>query len=304
MKTIFPILKTEFAGIINLSWPILLMAYLSPEFLLDPWGRLLCALIIGAYVFFINRAQSKKVMAQLKFAPSGEHKQMIKQYITASNLDPQQIQIRYAYTNEMIATSTFNTISLDPLMWNLFENDPENNKAKETINVHILPKLTPEVVQRINQIREIFSPGAQRFILRHELGHTFYSYSYKHLLCMGLVASAFTYAGISIAIALYPFISSAAILVGIICSGLIDIFLSYAVNRFFRFHAEQQADLFAVRLSKTEDILAAADFFEKHASILEAAWPKDGLLMYIPSKWRLGYCDGRTRAAYLRAHIQ
>lgn len=300
MNIFVSILVQELVGVTRLAVPVVLVACFWPQFLFNVWGRILCALALAIYLFFVNYKAAQTTINQLTFAPSGQVQDQFGQHVSSCGINPQHVRIRYAFTNEMIATSVFDTVSLDPLLWSEIQTDPSCAQATEVLNVHVLPGIKPEAKMRMEKIRAILTPGAQRFLLKHELGHLVDNYSYKKLVTNSIIIFIAAYAGIAVAttaIQLAGGVVSAAL--GMLLAGTVDIAISRLANRLFHTRAEMAADHFAIHHSPTEDTLAAADFFEKHQAVLDTH-TENVLALYLPSEWVLGYPDGKSRAEQLR----
>ena len=102
------------------------------------------------------------------------------------------------------------------------------------------------------------------------------------------------------AVALIPFNGFLAAFAGMFVGGVMDMMQTYAINYFFKLKEEREADLFAIHFSTSEEIEAAATFFEKHQEILNTHGEKSFLTSYLPSTVLTGYPDGKQRAAWLR----
>lgn len=290
-------LKLQALGVINLALPIVILAQFYP---MQESLKIICSLMIGLYIVYLNYKTAKAQVEQLRFEPTDTNKIALEQIIQACNFNPAKIILRYGFTNEMVATTTFNTIVLDPLLWSIIETDPKAEEACTVINQFIMPQLTQQQKERIPRIRAILSESAQKFILRHELAHVRDSYSHKKIALMGVIAMIATYSGITVALALARYMPGiGALLLGLIIGGLLDLLCSQASNYFFKLRAEQKADLFACAQSTQEEILAAAQFFEKFHEITSPTQPI-GFWARIPHSVLTGYLSGSDRSAYLK----
>jgi hypothetical protein len=119
----------------------------------------------------------------------------------------------------------------------------------------------------------------------------------------GLIGLFAAYSGISIGMMLMPYNGFVALLCGMFAGGTADLLFTYISNALFTAREEKQADLFAAKHSSKEEILAAADFFEKHQMIVDQAKRNAGILGKIPSVILNGHHDGFARAAILRNSV-
>lgn len=285
-------LKQQLIGAINFSLPVIFLYFFYPPLLVNPWGRLLCSLAMGLYIFYLHYRTAKNQIDPLQFIPSQQWKAAFEAEIRACNLDPQKIKLRYGYTNEMIASTTFNTICIDPLIWGNIDQDPTCIQAHTVITNHVLPQLSTTTQKRIRDYKALLSLPAQRFIFKHELGHLLYRYSYKKLIVTGTAAAIATYTALSVVLALDHLTVFAAVL-GILTGGLADLFM-------FKARQEYKADRFAARYSSKEEIIAAADFFEKQQEMDSPHHEAGGLIPLIPSILLRSHYHGKRRAMYLR----
>lgn len=258
---------------------------------------------MGLYIFYFNYRQVKNLTAALKYSPSGDYKKEFEKNIIQCRMDPERVALRYGYSNEMIATAMLGTVNLDPLLWNTIENDPEAQTVKDILKVHVFPTLSEIQKQRIARTQEILSPGAQRFIFKHELAHVHYNYSIKKLCVLGTIGILSTWLAISVSVLLLPVQSLLALLGGLFVGGVSDLLLTYCSNVLFTSREEKNADLFAAQHSNVEDIEAAAQFFEKLQQIRDATQEVDNLFAKLPSLVATGHYHGKVRACYLRAFL-
>lgn len=299
--TITVILSQELIGVIRLAIPIILVFQLYPGLTSNIPVQLACACAIGAYIYYLSYSSTKKQDAGLLYSPSGEHKQQIEQYIAACKIDPKDIQIKYAYVGEGTALNMFNTVVLDPTLCSTIKDDPEAAKVQGIFDNAISPTLPEKQKERLTKIKESLSPKAQAFIFKHELGHAFHNYTHKKLILMGIIASVATYSGILAGVMTMKALGGiAAIGIGMLTGGFVDLLLSYSSNVFFKVQEEKKADFFAARYSSCEEINAAAHFFEQHKIIMEQNEAFPGLLGKLPTTVLSGHPDGTTRVQYLR----
>ena len=298
MKIILNILKQQILGAINLAIPLLAIGYFYPNLFYSFIGRLICAFCVGLYVFYLNYRITKNQTNVLSFIPSGKHKEEFEKIILGCKMEPKTINLRYSYSNEMIAMCMFNTVAIDPLIWNQVDPDPEMLKAKNVIETHIIPVLTENQKIRISRIREIFSDKVQNFIFKHELGHVFYNYTNKKLILMGIIAMIAAFIGVFTTILLKQF-GIMSVIIGIIIGGFTDLLLNYSSNVFFKLHQEKIADIFAADYSSPEEIIATADFWEKHQYVCDSN-SELGILRNVSPIILSGHYNGNDRAKFLR----
>lgn len=299
MKNIFSPFKQQIIGIFNLSLPILFFAWAYPTVIITEHGKLICSFLLGFYVWYMNYKTTRNQAKILKFIPTGESKNAFDKLIHACNINPQTINLRYGYTNEMLAMAMFNTVVVDPLLWLDVEEDPEFIKVTNILKEHVLPTLPALQKERLEKIKQVFTPSIQCFIFRHELAHVIYNYSTKKLLLMGITGFITAYTGISVAVAL-KHLGGIAIVIGMLAAGVIDLFISYGSNVFFKSFAEKNADAFAAQYSSCEEIEAAAEFFEQLQDIQNVHKDPNNILATLPSIVLSGHLDGKSRGQFLR----
>lgn len=292
-------LKLQAMGVFNLALPVIILAQF---YTMQDSVKLVCSVMIGLYVAYLHYKTAHAHSINLKFEPTGSWKELFEKHIRTCGVDPEKIQLRYGFSNEMIATTTFNTISIDPLLWTLSEHDPKAIEALGVIHQFITPQLSEQQKERLYAIRAILTEPAQRFIIKHEAAHVHYNYSNKKISLMGVIGSIATFSGITITMQLLSYMPGVlAILFGLCTGGLLDLILSQASNYFFKLQEEKKADLFACQYSTQEEIFAAADFFEKFHAITQPAQPINFWTKKIPSSILTGYLVGSERAVYLRS---
>lgn len=301
MQTLFLILKQQIIGVINLSIPLLVLVYFYPTLVFTFPGVLTCSLVMGIYIGFLNYRATKNHANHLQFIPSGQSQYLLEQWITDVGMNPATIQLRYGYCQEGVALAIFNTVVIDPVICNLFDQDPEAMKAKQAIELYVIPTLPQERKNKIARMKEIISPDAQHFIFIHELGHVFYSYSIKKIILNGFIGMFATYCGISVGVIVFTFWGGLpGTICGMVTGGLVDLIVSYLSNIFFKVREEKNADFFAAQRSSPEVINAAAHFFEQHQAIMDSEKERGDILAQLPSTLMTGHPNGKTRAKYLR----
>lgn len=296
---IIQLLRTQIFSVINLSLPLMAVAYFYPWVFSQWYGILGTSLVMGLYVLYLNYKAAINQNVGLLYKPSGSVKEYLEKIIVECGVNPNDLEIRYAYTQEMIGFATFNMIRLDPLLWSLIAEDLEAQKAKQVLETHIVPTLSEIQRNRISAIQQIFTPGAQQFIFKHELAHVIHTFSRKKLALVGCIAALSAASGIITAQVLFPLFGGVALIIACIVAACMDLFLSYASNVIFKVRAEYYADVFAANHSTAEEIKAAADFFEVHAVIMHEN-QEQTLLAKLPSEILSGHPNAKSRVNYLR----
>lgn len=133
------IIRQQLIGMINLSLPLIVLYALLPNFVLSFWGILVCSLAIGLYIAYITYRTTRNQANGLQFIPSEKYMQMFHHEIMQCGLQPKDVVLRYAYTDDGIAMTLFNTIAIDPMFWKEITDDPEFLKTRDIIEKHILP---------------------------------------------------------------------------------------------------------------------------------------------------------------------
>lgn len=295
----FQLIKTQLFGIFNLAIPVLIFYFISPSLFAAWWGISYICLLIGVYIYFMGYKTTRTQAASLTFEPSRIYKEQFEKTIAACKLNPQDFNLRYGFTNEMLAMTMLNTVTIDPLYISSIE-DPEMVKVKDILDQHIVPSLSEVQKNRIQKTKEQYLPAVQRFIFMHELAHVHFNYSYKKLILNGFLAFCSGFIGINAALALLPYSGYLAFAVGIIAAACVDLLLAYVSNALFTAHAEKQADLFAAAHCSKDEVAAAADFFEKHQIINDEFNSLDAISKNLPSVMLNGHDNGFERARVLR----
>ena len=294
-------LKQQILGIVNLSMPLIVLYQFYPAAITSLWGVLMCALLVGFYVYYLNVKQSKNLVTSLKYSPSELCKEEWIRLVQSCNVGENAVSLRYAYTQENTAMAVYQTVVIDPVVWSLSDRDPEAQKVKDIFQKFVEPGLSEVQKLRVAGVRDILTEEAQRFIFRHELGHVVANYSRNKLCLIFGVGVLFSFCGLMVARFLLPLSGVFAICAGMVVGGALDLLLAYVTNYFFKVRQEREADLFAAQYSTPEEIQAAALFFEKHQEILDANKNMNGFLSRLPSTLITGHPNGHTRAAYLRS---
>ncbi len=294
----------QIIGISKLSLPLVILYLQFSHRLFSFLGIALCSLGIGTYIAYVTYKSTKNMADVLKHVPSDQHMQMFHGEIIQCGLQPKDVCLRYAYADDGIAVTMFNTVAIDPMLWKNITDDPEFIKAKGIIENHVIPGI-PEAKKVLHaKINKALSPNAQKFIFRHELGHVFYNYSNKRILLTGVFGAITVCAGLLSAYAVINILGGVgALLLGIFVGSSTDLLLTYSSNIFFKAREEKKADMFAIRYSAKEEIEAAADFFEQYEKYAqEYRNNTSGLIASMPTMLLTGYTDGITRANYLKTH--
>lgn len=293
------ILMQQTIGIINLSIPFIILYQIYPSILLTVSGQILCSLLIGIYVTYLHYRIAKVQVDNLKYIPT-LCKPELEKIIADCFIIPNSVNLRYGYSNEMIALTIFNTISIDPILCQKFNQDTEAIKAIDIINHNIISTMSEKQKEKIEKIKTILTPEAQTFIFKHELGHVSSNYSYKRLVSIGIITIISAYIGIKTTFYFLKSFKFFAIILGMITSGITDLLLNSSFNFLFKSREEKNADFFAAKFSSSEEIKAAATFFELHQQIVNSDRINSGLMGKLPNVILTGHFDGKTRARYLR----
>ncbi len=290
---IITLLKNQMIGVINLSVPLIILAWAYPPGLSSTFGILMCSCLMGIYVLFLNYRSSKATATGLIFIPAGIFKENCEKTLSAAGVETEKLRIRYGYSQEGIALTIFNTLVIDPLIWNV--PDTEAQTVVDFIKVHI--PLSELQKTRIQKIRDCFTAGAQKFILLHEAGHFLQQDSTKKLISIGIISSIATAAGILTFLSIGSY---AGAVCGMVVAGTLDLLLTYASNLLFRARQEINADFFAARTCSDAELEEAAAFFESYEAI-KNSHPEPGILAKVPSLILSGHLDGKKRAVFLRS---
>lgn len=290
----------QFIGTVTFAMPITLVYYFYPTFATSIVLWILCALAVGIYTFYAHYTSTKTVERNLMFPPSGCHKEYFDHLAATCNIDPATIRLRYGYTNSSVATTMFNTICIDPILWQEFCTDPEAIKALDVIDKYVIPGLSVEQKTIMDGTKHILCPATQSFFFKHELGHVINNTSIKILISYGIVGFLATFCGITAAMASIVTCGVFALPIGMFVGGTADSLFTYLANATVKYREEKIADQFAIRYSSPEEIFAAAAFFEKHQELIEQNEAPQSLRKYIPRIFLDGHPHGITRARSLR----
>jgi Zn-dependent protease with chaperone function len=297
-------LKQQIIGVLNLSTYIVILFWLCPALFLSQYSILVISLIMGLYIWYLNKKSLTNMVAGLTFKPTGMHKELLEHQIVSCQLNPDDVHLFYAYTNESLALTASNNIILDPIVCDSIKEDPQAIAVINIFETHIKPSLSELQKTRIAKSRELLSEKAQSFIFKHELGHVARNYSRNKLIIVFIIGALSTYFGIISALYILPFNGWLAALIGATVGGISDLFLSYLCNGTFKVYEETQADIFASKFSSNEEIEAAADFFEHYEDVTQKYSDPSLIQKLIPITFSAGYLDGKTRATLLRSLVK
>lgn len=286
------LLKNQTLGIINLSIPLIVLASAYPPALTSIVGILICSCLMGIYVFFLNYRSTQATATALAYIPAGAFKEICERTLSSAGIDPAKLRIRYGYSQEGIALAIFNTLVIDPLIWNVA--DTEAQAVIDILKVHV--PLSALQKTRIEKIRDCFTIGAQKFVLLHEVGHIMQQYTIKRLILIGCISTLATAAGILTFLSIGSYLG---VICGMVVAGILDLFLSFASNPLFKAREEVNADFFAARVCSDEELEEAAEFFETYETI-RTTHPDPGFLGKVPSLILTGHLEGKKRAAFIR----
>lgn len=285
---------------------LFLVAYnLMPHLVLRVPVMLVLSLLYGGYVWYVHYSQSVAINTRLQFVPTGNALAVFQEQIKQCSMDPEKVSLRYGYAGDGVAMANYQTVIIDPILWQDCQQDAAAQAAIQVLQQFVLPGLAQDKKELNERIKLIITPAAQRFIFKHELGHVYYNYSFKKLLFLGATGFTVTVAGLTSAALLLP---AAGGMVAFVCGTLVawltDIIITYSSNVLFKAREERNADLFAAQHSTPEEIEAAALFFEHYEkSAQQYRTEHAGLLKYVPGIVLSGHPDGITRGAYLRKLI-
>ena len=295
--------KQQIIGTINISLPLIAFFIIFPALLFNPFAHIISALALGALIWYLNYKQHKALEKALLYTPSGPHKEMFEYLIRSCNIDPSTINLRYAYTAQQIAMAMSKTVIIDPTSCSMCNNDPSSTPVV-TVFTQIYASNLNNLQKERQALQSQLTPEAQHFIFRHELGHVVDQYAYKKFWIIFAIGSIATFAAISTAKLILPFAQTSlagalATIAGLFIGLLVDLFLTYASNFFFKVAAEKRADLFAAKHSSAQEITDAAHFFAQEQEIIEKYKDPKSLLLKLPSTILSGHPKGKTREAYL-----
>lgn len=289
----------QIAGVINLSLPLIILYNIQSSFLTTFWAQIFCSFSVGAYVYYCAYKQLHNLENSLQYSPTGECKELFDAMIKDCGIDPENIILKYAYTQGTMAMTAGKTVIIDPVVWHGLENDAQAMQVKNIFHEHIEKNISIFAKERIWGIHQLLTDRVERFIFKHELAHVIFNFSIKKLLILFFSSSLAAYCGIVTAVSVLQVHSLFAIFSGMFIGGIIDFIFTLVSNIIWKLQVEKQADGYAVRFSSKEDVQAAALFFEEHQALLDKFKdPKDYLGMF-PSEITSGHQHGKLRSAYL-----
>src|SRR3989344_7598439 len=97
---IFSIIRQQLVGSINISLPFIFLYYLAPQYALSFVGIVLYSLAVGLYVAYLIQVTTKNQAKGFLFAPTGDFKQQFDNEIARCGLDPNDVVLRYAYSDD------------------------------------------------------------------------------------------------------------------------------------------------------------------------------------------------------------
>lgn len=290
----------QITGVINLSLPVIMVYQLYPALLYTYWGIFICALVIGIVTYYLNRRATVNMVRALTYHPSLAYQQRLASLMQQCGINPKDVILIYAYTNEQIIISAFNTLILDPVLWSSLADDSEARKVIEIFETHTLPTLSSVQKQRIETIKTIFPVEAQSFFFKRQLAHIYNHFTTKKLFVIGFVATLAAYISILAAMSVVHISGLLAIGVGIVTGFVTDLAFTYLSNLFFKLKEEKAADLFAAHYSSHKEIEAAIFFLEEHKKMRDSFKNPPQFLDFVPYSLATGHYDSVTRANYLR----
>ena len=146
----------QITGVINLSMPVIVLYQLYSAFLHTYWGIFICALMIGIIVYLLNKRATDNMVQALTHRPSGEWEEQLEMMIIQCGMNPNDVSLVYAYTNEQIIMTAYNTIIIDPVLWSSIASDPAAVTVTIIFDQHTAPTLSELQKQRLEEIKKIF----------------------------------------------------------------------------------------------------------------------------------------------------
>jgi hypothetical protein len=281
----------------------LVSLFISYEFYKGFLGIALIGLYAALAIAFINYSGTKKFLAGLKFPIINENRKIFDLQMQEVGLNPQDVNLLYAFSDLSIAKTVFNTVILDPFCWSDIVGDNNHKQVTDIIKKHILTQASEHKKKMYAVITAACTGPVQRFIFKHELGHLVDNYSYKDIFISSIITGITVIIGTSVGILTVPFYGISIAYIAAVCSGvLLDLTLSWFFKNFlFKSNKEIEADYFAARYSTPEEIRAASDFFElyeKEASLLRSI--EDESWTDLSPRLFKGYPSSSERVRYLR----
>jgi len=299
------VILQQIIGVLNLAVPIVIAYYFFPRFVLSMQGIAFFALLIGSYVAFVHYKQAKNLDQILKYTPTEQHLAAFHKKIEQCGLDPSDVQLRYGYNNDNIATTSLNTLIIDPMVWHGVNDDKDVIAITDVIQRQILPHATQQQKDMHESIKTNLTQEAQDFIFRHELGHIDSSTSIKVIAAFFAIGVTATVVGMSTtAMLIGSYGGWVAVIAGMVTGGITDKVLALVSNSLVKAHEEYKADMFAVKHSSAEEIQAAAHFFSQYEAAAKKINNSVFLYSYLPVSATTAHPDAMTRVAYLEKAVQ
>lgn len=289
-------------GTINLALPIIVLYWVYPSLLHTFVGQLAAALFLGAFIYYNQKQLAVNQIAVLRYVPTGTHKEAFDGLISQCGVDPQTVQLRYAYNAEQTALANASCIIVDPLVWQGLLDDPQAQEVQIVFEKYIEPTLAPLQKQRINALRQKLNPKAGNFIFRHELGHVVQRQTARKLVAIAASATVAAYTAIAVGMALVPISGFLALAVALPVGMIADYTTTFVRNYFWQQKEEKAADAFAINHSTTEEIKEAAAFLKYQQEVLDT-YPEKSFIKF-PQELTSGHPHGSKRYAYLMAAAQ
>lgn len=290
----------QIIGAINLSLPVIIFYQFYPALFQSYWGMFISACMVGVSTYFLNRRATYTMINALKYKPSDEYRERFDAMIRQCNMNPHDVAIVYAYTNEQTILTAFNTIIIDPIVWTSIAADSEAGVVTAIFEQYTLPNLSEVQKQRLAEIKNIFTPDVEAFFFRRQLAHVYHHFSTKKLFVIGFVGTLAAYVAIMTAMSIIHINGILAACIGIVVGCVADLAFTYLSNALFKLREEKSADLFAAEYSSCQEIEAAATFFEQHQKIKDTLKDDTNLLSFLPSVFARGHLTGVARAQFLR----
>lgn len=290
----------QIVGCVNLSIPIITLFYFAPYLLHNIIACIVASVALGIYIWYLNYLQHNNLQKNLRYSPTGTHKDLFENIIRSCDVNPETISIKYAYTEQQIAMALGSTIIIDPTTCTICHDDPQATSVMNVFTQLYEPRLNSLAQHRQVWQRQNLTPDIQMFIFKHEIGHIVDNYSYKKLWIIFGIGSLATLSGIITAKLVMNHVGGfTAIVTGILAGAIADLLLTYGSNYFFKVAKERKADIFAAQHSTAEEITQTAHFFAQEHDIIERYKDPKNLWFRLPITILSGHPNGKTRQAYL-----
>ncbi len=309
-------MKSSLATLISASAQGIITTVLPLFFLIGAFSgsmplTSLYAMIIGMaaigsfFKMYRNYKVAKDAVKNLMFAPTGNHKELFESMLRQAGMNTSSVNVRYAWSNHMIAITQFDTISIDPYFWSLIDEDPEAQKSASVLKTYIEPTLTPETITRLAACKAACSLDAQKFLFKHEVAHSKNNASIKQLAVLGLVLTLINALSWIVGVhVLLRFGLIFAIPAMIVVGTFLDLFLSFGLLNYWKYREEKRADAMACQWGSQEEIVAAAEFFKKLNEIVTIHDERIGIIRYIPVTFFSGHPANKERSERLLAYAR